>query len=654
MKKNIIFTLFGLAFIAFLFTSSSGGRASAAGSANTGAPGETTTCSGCHSGGSYNPSISIQIFQQGTTTAVTQYTAGTTYDMKVTLSASGSPGGYGFQMVALKNTGNTNAGTWSSPGSNTKIASVGTRSYVEHGVNSTFSATNNFTMKWTAPAAGTGAVTFYSAGNVVNGTGNTSGDSPVAGTLSITESIPNVSAGTASNISITDIGNNGNGTDLQVAFSAPANQNTVGQYRVMVVKQANVASFNLTAANAVTAGSYSVITPNGSSTYTQALSALSRDVNGAFITNGQPYTVFILSVADGTNANTNALSSGSNSLTLQGVAGMATNVTATDVGNTGADLSVMFMKPAVETTVGEYRIIAVPLAGVAMFNLTLAQMVTSGNYISVTPNNSASYTRVFGAGATDAIGSPIANGQSYKIFVLSMADGTNAITNTLSAGSNTITLQTVASVATNVTALDTANTGTSEDLLVHFTAASDETTVGSYKLLIVPSANAGSFDLAAANAVSASNSINITPSGSATYNTTFAAGSTDVTGAAITHSVAYKAFVLSIADGTIAATSTLSTASNELTLNDPTSTYFQKDLVANVAMVGEQLNIRINDKFLNDALRLELFDAAGRLVLTKNLNDTETWLSMSSYSSGIYRIRISNNATFWSGSVLKM
>jgi hypothetical protein len=654
MKKNIIFTLFGLAFVAFLFTSSSGGRASAAGSANTGAPGETTTCSGCHSGGSYNPSISIQIFQQGTTTAVTQYTAGTTYDMKVTLSASGSPGGYGFQMVALKNTGNTNAGTWSSPGANTKIASVGTRSYVEHGVNSTFSATNNFTMKWTAPAAGTGAVTFYSAGNVVNGTGNTSGDSPVAGTLSITESIPNVSAGTASNISITDIGNNGNGTDLQVAFSAPANQNTVGQYRVMVVKQANVASFNLTAANAVTAGSYSVITPNGSSTYTQALSALSRDVNGAFITNGQPYTVFILSVADGTNANTNALSSGSNSLTLQGVAGMATNVTATDVGNTGADLSVMFMKPAVETTVGEYRIIAVPLAGVAMFNLTLAQMVTSGNYISVTPNNSASYTRVFGAGATDAIGSPIANGQSYKIFVLSMADGTNAITNTLSAGSNTITLQTVASVATNVTALDTANTGTSEDLLVHFTAASDETTVGSYKLLIVPSANAGSFDLAAANAVSASNSINITPSGSATYITTFAAGSTDVTGAAITHSVAYKAFVLSVADGTIAATSTLSTASNELTLNDPTSTYFQKDLVANVAMVGEQLNVRINDKFLNDALRLELFDAAGRLVLTKNLNDTETWLPMSSYSSGIYRIRISNNAAFWSGSILKM
>ena len=108
MKQKTLLTIFGLAFLAFVFSSNSGGRASSAGAGNTSAPGETGTCASCHSGGSFGASLSVQVFNAGTTTPVTNYMPGTTYDLKVTVTnSSGSPAGYAFQMVALKNSTNT-------------------------------------------------------------------------------------------------------------------------------------------------------------------------------------------------------------------------------------------------------------------------------------------------------------------------------------------------------------------------------------------------------------------------------------------------------------------------------------------------------------------------------------------------------------------
>lgn len=656
MKQKTLLTIFGLAFLAFVFSSNSGGRASSGGSGNTGAPGEGT-CASCHSGGSFGASLTIQVFNAGTTTPVTNYMPGTTYDLKVTVSnSSGAPAGYGFQMVALKNSTNTNTGTWTTPGSNTKIGTAGSRSYVEHGVGGTYSASNIFTTKWVAPASGTGSVTFYSAGNVVNGNGGTSGDSPTSSvSLTLSEFVGNVSAATASNVTLTDVANNGNGSDVQISFNKATNESTVSQYRVMMVKQANAASFNLAAANAVAAGSYSVIFPNGSGTYTQTLGFLAKDVNGALIANGQSYVAFVLSVADGTVANTNAMSSGSNTLALQGVAGMATGVTMTDIGAPGApDLSVTFNKATSESTVSAYRVMLVENANAGAFNLTLAQAVSSANYVSVTPNGSNTYTENFGATSTDVMGNPLVNGTTYKAFVLSIADGTNAVGNTLSSGSNALQLQTVAVAATNVVALDTNETATGEDVLVYFDAASDETTISAYRILMVKEANAGSFDLTAANAVTMSNYTSVTPNASANYSTTLSSAATDVDGDAIAVNVAYKAFVLSVANGTTAGTSALSASSSTLTLNDPVSTEFQQNLVANMTMVGEQLYVRIDGKYLNENLQLMIFDANGRQIINNvNINQSESWIDMSAFSRGIYWVTIRSGNQLWRRSVLR-
>lgn len=181
MKHRIITILFLSALIYTLFSSNSAGRASTGiGFGNTGAPGDETiggqlrTCQGCHNG-PIQMNQTISIFALGTQTPVTAYVPGTTYDVVVVNNVlSGSPTGYGYQILCLKS-GNLDVAAWSNPASNVKIRTAGAngRSYAEHnGVTNN----NTFRVSWTAPAAGTGTVTFYTSGTAVNGNGANTGD----------------------------------------------------------------------------------------------------------------------------------------------------------------------------------------------------------------------------------------------------------------------------------------------------------------------------------------------------------------------------------------------------------------------------------------------------------------------------------------------
>jgi hypothetical protein len=218
MKKfRLIGTLFSLAIIYIVFTASSGGRATAANDDRTGAPGSAGTCGNCHSGGSYGTVTTlIEAFTQGTTNAVTAYTAGTTYDIKVTVSNSaGTPAGYGFEFTCLTTPGNTPVTTtFTNLASNVKqkLVTAGTfngRRFAEHnGVTSS----NVFTFRWTAPTAGTGSIKFYACGLAVNGLNGDNGDNASAGaSLTLTESVvtnPLSVTGTVTNVSCNG-GNNG-------------------------------------------------------------------------------------------------------------------------------------------------------------------------------------------------------------------------------------------------------------------------------------------------------------------------------------------------------------------------------------------------------------------------------------------------------------
>jgi hypothetical protein len=117
---------------------------------NTGSPADGTTCAeSCHGGSA--------VTQAGLITSnipTAGYTPGTTYTITATISGTGKKG---FQ-VSPQNTSGTLLGSLIA-GSGNKI--VGTK-YVTHSSAKTTS-TATWTFQWIAPAAGTGAVTFYGA-----------------------------------------------------------------------------------------------------------------------------------------------------------------------------------------------------------------------------------------------------------------------------------------------------------------------------------------------------------------------------------------------------------------------------------------------------------------------------------------------------------
>lgn len=186
MKFKVYITFFALISFAILTMSHSGGRAGSRGQGGTLAPGDGQFCGQCHSGGSFGSSIDLKLFEQGTTNEVNSYVPGTTYDVEVIISTSTTPAGYGFQALAL-NSNNTSINTWANnTTANTQIATINNgRQYFEQSADIT--SGNTFNAEWTAPAANTGNVTFYLAGNSVNSSGSTSGDQASSKDITFTE-----------------------------------------------------------------------------------------------------------------------------------------------------------------------------------------------------------------------------------------------------------------------------------------------------------------------------------------------------------------------------------------------------------------------------------------------------------------------------------
>ncbi len=194
MKNNIVSTFFTLALFSCLFMGNSGGRATDARRGNTGAPtDEAQTCAGCHNSGNYQMTMKIELFDANNI-LVDAYEPEKTYLAKATMLASGAnvPKAYGFQLLSLidKLGANTNvdANGWvaKTESSNTRIATANNRSYAEQKAPST---TNIFTLSWKAPAKGAGNITFYAAGNGVDGAGSTDRDNSTATKLVLKEKI---------------------------------------------------------------------------------------------------------------------------------------------------------------------------------------------------------------------------------------------------------------------------------------------------------------------------------------------------------------------------------------------------------------------------------------------------------------------------------
>lgn len=333
-KSQLVAALFAAITTYILLTSSSNGRATAANTGNTGAPNETSTCTSCHSGGVFGvTTVSIQAFQLGTTTPVTSYIPGTSYDMRVTVTkTSGTPTGYGFQMTALTTPGNLPQSGYSNLASNVKqkLITTGTysgRTYVEHnGVTNN----NQFNFRWTAPATGVGSIRFYAAGVCVNGNGGSGGDNGGSTSITLTQAVP-LSA-TATSTPVTCSGQDNGTINLTVtggvspytyawsngAISEDLTNLAPGNYSVTVTDAANatttasatisqptILALNTTTTDATTPGGTGTIVINasgGNQPYTFQVNGAPIG-GGTFNTVAGCYTVQVIDV-NGCTANT--------------------------------------------------------------------------------------------------------------------------------------------------------------------------------------------------------------------------------------------------------------------------------------------------------------------------------------------------------------
>ena len=189
MKFKIVYTSFILALGFFVLTASKNGRASASNAeGNTGAPGDVAsngrTCLNCHNTGAIQVTLDIEVTDPNGA-IVTAYTPGETYAVKVRLNTfAGDPSAFGFQMVSEFDADNSTTNSWSDPSSNAKIVGLGGRDYVEQ---TAPSSSNEFTVNWTAPASGSGNITFYACGNGVNLNNMSSGDGAAINSLTLGE-----------------------------------------------------------------------------------------------------------------------------------------------------------------------------------------------------------------------------------------------------------------------------------------------------------------------------------------------------------------------------------------------------------------------------------------------------------------------------------
>lgn len=371
-------------------------------------------------------------------------------------------------------------------------------------------------------------------------------------------------------VEVRDAADYGDGRDLEVSFSIPRNESRVSEYRVMVVPTNEAGSFTLSRANNLNSNQYSVVSKTGFNIRT-TLPSFARDVNGQQIQSNRSYRVFVLSHGGPANSYYNSLSYSSNTVTLtenfQAVA--VTNLQVSDVSNfsDGRDLQVSFNKVPDEYMIQEYRIMVVKAAQANSFTLAAANNISSSNYTSVAKTGS-NISRTLSATSTDAYGDLIREGVDYRVFVLSVSAGGNTA-NALSGASQTIRLtnNTVVDTVSNVVAEDIANAGDGSDMQVRFNKLPNESTLLEYRIMVVKSDQANSFDLNTANNVNANNYTRVTKTGS---NITQRLTSTarDVHGNLIRPSEAYKVFVLSVSNVS-SDRNTLSQPSSEITLSNP-------------------------------------------------------------------------------------
>lgn len=438
---------------------------------------------------------------------------------------------------------------------------------------------------------------------------------------------------------VADVGDNANGSDLEVSFNAASTENVLQEYRIFVVKSSAASGFTLPVANAVPAANYTVVSLTGSN-QTVVLNPTTTDTDGALLVNNEPYQVFVMSVADGVNATTNALSVTSAAITLTSPPSLPTNIMATDELNTGnaSDIRITFDRSPDENRVSEYRLMFVTAPAASSFTLTDATNVPAGRYLSISPSGS-NIDQFLPASMTDVNGNVLPPNTTYRAFLLTVPDGSIVTDNGLAGPSADVTLIQTAGAATSVQASDVGNANNGNDLRFGFDAALNETFIGEYRAIAVKTAQAASFTLADAQSVNAANYTVVTKNGSPNYLGLFGATGTDSDGDLIANGIPYQVFIWSVADQVIATNDSLSMPSASVTLSDLTSTSERSISAGFIYRSNGIISVKPDAVAGN----FQIIDMRG-VIVQEGLYQPNDEIRVAKMPSGIYFFRTSTRA----------
>lgn len=189
MIRNILliaFTFIASAVIISASTDTAHSNGAGAPTGNTGSPADNKTCAQvtCHPG----PATAI-VNAITSDVPVSGYVPGSTYTITATVTDPALVK-FGFQISPQSPTG-TLLGTMAIIDANkTKFTSSANKYITHKSTGTSFPGhTATWSFSWTAPAAGTGAVTFYGAFNFTNNNNNSTGDVIHTSTLTVSEGL---------------------------------------------------------------------------------------------------------------------------------------------------------------------------------------------------------------------------------------------------------------------------------------------------------------------------------------------------------------------------------------------------------------------------------------------------------------------------------
>ncbi|WP_106768671.1 hypothetical protein [Paenibacillus faecalis] len=353
--------------------------------------------------------------------------------------------------------------------------------------------------------------------------------------------------GSVSSLYVRDVGDYGNGRDLQVSFKRPSNEYNISHYRAFVVKSHKANNFDIYDANKLSSYYSTDIYKTGGNTVTQSLSSSSRDTDGDPIRDGVSYRVFIMSVGYGNYSGNNVLSSSSSIITLSNnhKVDPVTQVTVTDVNdlNDGRDLMVSFRRPADYYNIDHYRIFVVKANDPYTFDLSRAKSIRNDKYTYVSSKSDSTISLTLDSNAKDIDGDKVKNGTDYRVYVMSVGGSSYAGSSDLSPSSKIIKLESNSPVksVTGLKVIDDGDRNDGRDMLISFNKLDDEDSISHYQIYVVKSGR--NFDLELANK---KDNYTHVPKKGTDISISLSYNATDIDNEEIKNSIDYDVYVLSV------------------------------------------------------------------------------------------------------------